>query len=41
VCASAIRVFVTFAPAGFPRTGEIHVDAAALLAAFAITLVAT
>jgi putative ABC transport system permease protein len=41
VCASAIRVFVAFAPVGFPRASEIHVDGAALLAAFAITLSAT
>ena len=41
VCAAAIRVFVAFAPAGFPRMSEVHVDAEALLAAFAITLGAT
>jgi len=41
VCASAIRVFVAFAPVGFPRASEIHVDGAALLAAFVITLSAT
>jgi len=41
VCASATRVFVAFVPAGFPRASEIHVDGAALLAAFAITLAAT
>jgi hypothetical protein len=40
VC-GAIRVFVAFAPVGFPRASEIHVDGAALLAAFAITLSAT
>ena len=41
VCSSAIRVFVAFVPAGFPRASEIRVDGAALLAAFAITLAAT
>ena len=41
VCASAIPVFVAFVPVGFPRASEIHVDGAALLAAFAITLTAT
>ena len=41
VSASAIRVFVAFAPVGFPRASEIHVDGAALLAASAITLSAT
>jgi len=41
VCAAAIRVFVAFAPAGFPRASEIHVDGAALLAAVIITLSAT
>ena len=41
VCFGAVRVFVVFAPAGFPRASEIRVDAGALLAAVAITLVAT
>ena len=41
VCASAIRVFAAFAPVGFPRASEIHVDGAALLAAVVITLSAT
>jgi len=41
LCASAVRVFVAFVPAGFPRASEIHVDGVALLAAFALTLSAT
>jgi predicted permease len=41
VCAAAIRVFVASIPASFPRASEIHVDAAALAAATAITVLAT
>ena len=41
MCAAAIRVFVAFAPAGFPRASEIHTDGTAILAAIAITATAT
>ena len=41
LCAVAIRVFVAFVPAGFPRASEIRVDGAALGAAVGITTVAT
>jgi putative ABC transport system permease protein len=40
VAAAAVRVFVRFAPAGLPRLDEIHVNAAALAGAIAITGVA-
>jgi putative ABC transport system permease protein len=41
VSIGAVRVFVAFAPTGFPRASEIRVDGTALLAAVAITLAAT
>jgi len=41
VCTAAVRVFVAFVPAGFPRASEIRVDGAALLGAALITTVAT
>jgi predicted permease len=40
VAAGAVRSFVAFAPAGVPRLDEIHVNAAALTDAIAITSVA-
>jgi predicted permease len=39
--AAAIRVFVAFVPVGFPRASEIHLGGATILAAVAITLIAT
>jgi predicted permease len=40
VAAGAVRSFVAFAPAGVPRLDEIHLSAAALTGAIAITAVA-
>jgi putative ABC transport system permease protein len=37
VAAGAIRGFVAFAPGGFPRVDEIHMNGRALIGAFAIT----
>jgi predicted permease len=37
VATGAVRSFIAFAPAGIPRLDEIHVNAAALLGAVAIT----
>ena len=41
VAAGAIRGFVAFAPLGFPRLDEIHLNGTALAGAVAITAVAT
>jgi predicted permease len=41
VAASAVRLFVAFAPAGVPRLDEIHLNATALAGAVSITAVAT
>jgi putative ABC transport system permease protein len=41
VAAGAIRIFVAFAPPGFPRLDEIHLSGTALTGAVAITTVAT
>ena len=41
VSIGAVRVFVAFAPTGFPRASEIRVDGTALLASVGITLTAT
>ncbi len=41
VAATAVRVFVAFAPPELPRLGEIRIDSIALAGAIAITTVAT
>ena len=41
VAAGAVRGFIAFAPPGFPRLDEIHVNGTALAGAVAITAVAT
>jgi ABC-type antimicrobial peptide transport system permease subunit len=41
VAAMTVRLFVTFAPPGLPRVGEVRIDAIAVAAAIAITTVTT